>query len=84
MRFIFGIGGKLFVWETSVARVTMRLAGKSSEDDDEGEEDFKHIPQDPHGTNGAHLEISPDAIGAYGKRRIGFSGSEGSSKEGRA
>lgn len=75
MRLIFGIGSKLLVWETSLARVTMRVAGKSP-DDEEEEEDFKHVPQDPHSTNGAHLELSPDAIGAYGKRRMGFSGSE--------
>jgi hypothetical protein len=75
MRFIFGMGTKLLVWETSVAKVSMRIAGEPAEDDDY-EEDFKHIPQDPHSTNGAHLEISPDAIGAYGKRKMGFSGSE--------
>jgi len=77
MRFIFGIGSRLLVWETSMTRVTMKLASQSAEEGDE-EEDFKHIPQDPHGTNGAHLEISPDAIGAFGKRKMGFSGSEGS------
>lgn len=76
MRLIFGIGSKLLVWETSVAKVSMRIAGDTTEPDEE-EEDFKHIPQDPHSTNGAHLEISPEAIGAYGKRRMGFSGSEG-------
>lgn len=54
----------------------MRIAGDSAESDEE-EEEFQHIPQDPHSTNGAHLEISPEAIGAYGKRRMGFSGSEG-------
>lgn len=75
MRLIFGAGSKLFVWETSVSKVTMRLAGAAADDESEEEEDFKHVPQDPHGTNGAHLEISPDAIGAYGKRKMGFSGS---------
>lgn len=75
MRLIFGIGSKLLVWETSITRVTMRVAGKSP-DDSEEEEDFKHIPQDPHSTNGAHLELSPDAIGTYGKRKMGFGGSE--------
>lgn len=79
MRFILGIGSKLLVWDTSVTRVTMRVAGESSEEV-EGEEDFKHIPQDPHSTNGAHLEISPEAIGAYGKRKMGFSGSESTGK----
>ena len=82
MRLIFGVGSKLFVWETSITRVTMRLAGASAEDDEEDGEDFKHIPQDPHSTNGAHLELSPDAIGAYGKRKMGFSGSESTRKEG--
>jgi len=77
MRLIFGIGSRMLVWETSVAVVRMRLAGAPAEDDEEDGEDFKHIPQDPHSTNGAHLELSPDAIGAYGKRKMGFSGSEG-------
>ena len=84
MRFLFGVGSRLFVWETSVAKVCMRIAGDGAEPDDEDEEDFKHIPQDPHSTNGAHLEISPDAIGAYGKRKMGFYGSEDSGGEGRA
>jgi hypothetical protein len=76
MRLIFGVGSKLFIWDTSVAKVTMRIAGDATEPDDEDDEGFKHIPQDPHSTNGAHLEISPDAIGAYGKRKMGFHGSE--------
>jgi hypothetical protein len=74
MRLIFGVGTHLFVWETKVTRVAMRIAGEAAAEDEE-EEDFKHIPQDPHSTNSAHLEISPDAIGAYGKRKMGFSGS---------
>jgi hypothetical protein len=52
----------------------MRIAGDTAEDE---EEDFEHVPQDPHSTLSAHLEISPDAIGAYGKRKMGFSGGEG-------
>lgn len=71
MRLIFGVGTKLFIWETSISRVTMRVAGSEVEDDEE--EECKHIPQDPHSTVSAHLEISPDAIGAYGKRKMGFS-----------
>ena len=77
MRLIFGVGSKLFIWETKVSKVAMRIAGEAGETEEE-EEDFKHVPQDPHSTNGAHLEISPSAIGAYGKRKMGFSGSKGS------
>lgn len=82
MRFLFGIGTKLLVWETSVTKVSMRLSGEATEPDEE--EEFQHVPQDPHSTNSAHLEISPDAIGAYGKKKMGFSGSEseGSAQEG--
>lgn len=67
-----------------MAMVKMRIAGATA-DDDEGEEDFEHVPQDPHSTNAAHLEISPDAIGAYAKnyaqkqRGMGFRGSESTS-----
>lgn len=75
MRFIFGVGGKLFVWETSVAKVKMRVAGEASEEEDE---EFEPAPpQDPHGTLSSHLELSPQVIyeGAQEKRRFGF-GSE--------
>lgn len=75
MRFIFGVGGKLFVWETSVAKVKMRVAGEAPEEE---EEEFEPAPpQDPHGTLSSHLELSPQVIyeGAQEKRRFGF-GSE--------
>jgi hypothetical protein len=81
MRLILGIGSRMLVWETSMAMVKMRIAGTTA-DDEEDDEDFKHIPQDPHSTNGAHMEISPDAIGAYARnyaqrqRGMGFRGSE--------
>lgn len=76
MRFIFGVGGKLFVWETSVAKVKMRVAGEAPEEEEE--EEFEQAPpQDPHGTLSSHLELSPQVIyeGAQEKRRFGF-GSE--------
>lgn len=83
MRLIFGVGSHLLIWDTSVSKVTMRVTSSTADDGDE-EEDFKHVPQDPHSTNSAHLEISPDAIGAYGKRKMGFHGSESTREESRA
>lgn len=75
MKVIFGVNARLYVWEIGISR----LAVKSSSDTTEtlaNEEEFEDAPPiDPHGTNGAHMEISPDSIGAYGKQRFGF-GSE--------
>ena len=76
MRFVFGVGSKLFFWETSLKKVTMRTSDDSS---DEDEEDFKPAPpQDPHGTLSSHLEISPHAImdteDSARVRKFGFSG----------
>lgn len=73
MRFIFGIGSKLLIWDTTVAKVKMAVRGA----DDEEEEEFEEAPPvDPHGTLSAHTELSPHAIfdGATA-RRFGF-GSE--------
>lgn len=73
MRLIFGIGSRLFVWESSVSKVRMKLAGES------GEEESPEAPvPDPHGTVNAHCELSPQAIfeGAKAPRRFGFHGSE--------
>jgi len=77
MRFIFGVGSKLFVWETSVAKVKMRIAGDAPDEDGEEEEFEPAPPQDPHGTLSSHLELSPQVIydSAQEKRRFGF-GSE--------
>lgn len=76
MRIIFGIGSKLFVWESSVSKVAMRVAGAASEAADD-EEEFKSAPpQDPHGTLSSHCEISPAVMYDSAKaRRFGF-GSE--------
>jgi len=74
MRLILGAGSKLFVWETSVTKVKMRIAGEAS---GEAEEEFEQSPpQDPHGTLSSHLELSPHAVyeGAQAKRRFGFGG----------
>jgi hypothetical protein len=78
MRFIFGVGSRLFIWDTSVSRVAMRVTGGHDEED---EEEFKEAPpMDPHSTNGAHMEISPSVMFDTGKaRRMGFHGSEGTS-----
>ena len=73
MRIIFGIGSKLFVWESSVSKVAMRVASESS--DTEDEEDYKAAPpQDPHGTLSSHCEISPAVLydSAKADRRFGF------------
>lgn len=76
MRIIFGIGSKLFVWETSVSKVGMRVAGESQADE---EEEFEPAPpQDPHGTLSSHCEISPAVLYDTAKagRRFGFHGGE--------
>ena len=65
MKIIFGVGSHLFIWESSIAKVVI----KTTED---ALDSFEQLPVDPHGTLSSHLEISPDAIGAYGKRRMGF------------
>lgn len=78
MNIIFGVGKHLFVWETKVTKAAVRRSGDEVDEEEEG---FEHVPVDPHGTNGAHMEISPAAIfeGAQA-RRFGFHGSEGTSR----
>ena len=76
MRLLFGVGSKLFIWNTAVTKVNMKFA---SDEEDESEEEFEQAPpQDPHSTVGAHCELSPHAIfeGASATRRFGF-GSQG-------
>ena len=74
MRFVFGVGSKLFFWETTLKKVAMR----TSDDDSEEEEDFKAAPpMDPHGTLNCHAELSPQAIfDGASVRRFGFHGGE--------
>lgn len=74
MRFLFGVGSKMFIWDTSVTKVTMRVAGSSDAEDDE---EFEQAPPvDPHGTLSSHCELSPQAVFEGGSaRRFGF-GSE--------
>lgn len=70
MRFIFGWGNKLFVWENSVARVAMRVAGEAAEEGEELEEPLSH---DPHSTVSAHCELSPAVVYDTAKaKRFGF------------
>lgn len=71
MQFVFGVGSKLFVWETSLSRVRVKGSGEVSD------AKFEQAPVDPHGTLSSHLEISPQAVfeGAS-QRRFGFCGSE--------
>jgi hypothetical protein len=77
MRFIFGVGSRLFIWDTSISKVAMRVTS-SHEEEDDGEEFKEAPPMDPHSTNGAHMEISPSVMFDTGKaRRMGFHGSEG-------
>lgn len=75
MRIVFGIGDRLYFWESTVKRALVR--GSSSAGDEE-DEDFEQAPPvDPHGTLSAHMEISPTAVymGAKARRKFGF-GSE--------
>lgn len=75
MRIIFGIGSRLFVWETSVSKVAMRIAGSSEENDND---EFEPAPpQDPHGTLNCHAELSPSVVydSAKAGKRFGFHGS---------
>lgn len=72
MRLLFGVGSKLFIWNTHVTKVSMKFA--SDIEEEEPEEEFEQAPpQDPHSTVGAHCELSPQAIfeGAS-ERRFGF------------
>jgi hypothetical protein len=71
MRFFFGVGTKLFMWDTSVAKVNMRVSGG----DDEDEEGYEQAPpMDPHSTLNCHAELSPNAVygGSASARRMGF------------
>ena len=77
MRIVFGIGSRLWFWETTLKKAVVR--GSSGAEDEEDEDDFKAAPpQDPHGTLSAHCEISPSAVmdGARARaRKFGFYGS---------
>lgn len=74
MRFLFGVGKRLFVWDTSVTKVSMRIAGDDTEEEDE---EFESAPVDPHGTLSSHCELSPQAIFDGAKaRRFGFGSEE--------
>ena len=72
MRLALGFGKRIWVIESKIT--TILLQNKGDEDDDE---DFEHVPQDPHSTVMSHMEISPEAIGMGGYRRFGFHGSKG-------
>jgi hypothetical protein len=73
MRIVFGVGSRLFFWETSLKKVHMR----TNDDSDDEAEEFEHAPVDPHGTLNCHMEISPTAVygSASAERKFGF-GSE--------
>lgn len=76
MRFIFGVGTKLFIWETSVSKVRMHVSGDTAEGEEDNDTFEAAPPQDPHSTLNSHLEISPQAImDGASARRFGF-GSE--------
>ena len=72
MRFLFGVGSRLFVWDTSVTKVSMRISDGGKSDDEE--EEFEEAPPvDPHGTLSSHCELSPQAIfDGASARRFGF------------
>lgn len=72
------MGSRLFVWETSLNKVAMRVAGEQAAETEEFEQ---APPVDPHGTLSAHMEISPTAVMDGAVRKFGFHGSEVSGKE---
>ena len=73
MQLIFGFGSRLYVWKASLTKAAVQAVGEQAADD----EDYEHVPQDPHSTLSAHLEISPDAIYAGAQaRRFGFGSEE--------
>jgi hypothetical protein len=73
MRLILGFGTKMYIFEPKLTVVLL----KEKDEEAEAEEEFEHVPQDPHSTVMAHLEISPEAIGfGASSRRFGFHGSK--------
>lgn len=76
MRFIVGMGSRLWVWETSVTPVLMRTRA------DDDSEDHDNTAMDPAGSVNAHMELSPHALhdGATDPRRFGFYGSKDTSE----
>lgn len=70
MRFVVGIGKHMWIWETGVSHATIQASSAQAV----AEEGF--VDRDPHGTVSCHAEISPHAVGAYAKQRMGFHGSE--------
>ena len=74
MRIVFGIGSRLYFWETTLKKAVVRGSSDAGEDD-ETEEFAAAPPQDPHGTLSAHCEISPSAVmDGANARRFGFGG----------
>lgn len=82
MRIVFGVGSKLYIWESTVGQVRMKAAGDAAGTEDE-DDDFKESPpQDPHGTLSAHCELSPQAVYGEAKaRRFGFGSEKAGGKE---
>ncbi len=76
MRITLGFGRRVWVFETQVTRVVLKNSG-DAEDDACEDENFEHVPQDPHSTVMAHAELSPHALGVTGTSGFGFRGREG-------
>jgi hypothetical protein len=81
MRVVFGVGSRLFFWETSLKKVHMSVNGGS---EDEAEEFEQAPPMDPHGTLSSHMEISPTAVygSAKAERKFGFGSEKPGGEEG--
>lgn len=76
MRVIVEVLGRAYVLQLAQAKIV-----EPGETDDD--EEFKHVPVDPHGTSGCHVERGPGASEFTSDvlvRKIGFSrGSEDAS-----
>lgn len=79
MNIIVGFGKHLYIFEGKVTKAAVRHAGSTEQDIEDEEEVFDQVPVDPHGTNGAHMELSPSVIYEGAKaRRFGFGSEEAS------
>jgi hypothetical protein len=69
MRLILEVLGRVVGFEANILHVKM-----TSSEDREPEEEFKHIPQDPHGTLSSQVERRSDMEDMFGAapRSFGF------------
>lgn len=67
MKIILQGSKRAYAFELSFCQVQIKSAA-----DLEDEEEFDHVPVDPHGTSFAHLERRSTVEDAYGRGRPGF------------